>query len=109
MPALFIVMEIDRPGDPGFGLEPGHVGGEDVFAAGAGHFAEGDDRRHQGHRRMAADGGRHVVKIEGMGSGAVDQPRVQRTGAGGAAEHQARTAAVADAVDAIQDTDAFLP
>ena len=92
MPALVVVVKVDAERDLALGFEAGDIGRDEVAAAGAGLSREREQRRQDRRRRMAAQGVVAVVEVERVRGGAVDQRRIERVGAVGGAEHEARAA-----------------
>ncbi len=76
VPALLVVLSSVAADKLGPDLEAGNIGRRQPRAADAEGLAFRQDRRHQHRARMAAQ--RHVVVVEGMRGGGVDQRCVRR-------------------------------
>ena len=88
MPALVVVMKLDRTCKPDLDFDPDYVGGDDIFAGAAALLRQRQQHGNQRHRMMAAHHAAEIVEIERVGRRTVDQRRIKRAGAPRRAEDE---------------------
>ena len=103
VPALLVVLEMDRAGDSGLDLVAGDVGGDRVTAVGSEHLAERNDRRNEHGRRVPAQCRAHVVVVERVRGDAVDQDCIQYGSPPVRPEDETRTLLFGNSRDARRD------
>ena len=91
MPALGVVVEVDRERELGLHLEAGDVRDDEVAAAAAELVGQREQRGEHRRRRMAAERVVAVVEVEHVRRGAVHQRGIERADAARAAEQQRGT------------------
>jgi hypothetical protein len=91
------MVKVDRTSQAGFGLEPRHIGGEEVAPADRHRVGEREQAWQDRRRRMAAERVAAVVEVERMGGRAVHQRGIDHRQALRRAEHQRRANAAGHA------------
>ncbi len=88
MPALVIVMRMDDAAEPALRLEPDDIRVDQCPARDIEQLAESDDDRHDRNRRMPSHRLRHVVVVDRMRGGAVQQCRIEHANPAAVSEDQ---------------------
>jgi hypothetical protein len=89
MPALGIVIHIDRKPDFGLGFKAHHISGYEVLTTGANVVGQRKQRGQDRGRRMPTDRVIAIVKIERMRGGTVNQCRLEGRDAPAVAKQEA--------------------
>src|SRR5262249_59909256 len=102
VPALGVVMEVDAEPELALGLEAGDEGGDEGAARSLALVGEREEGRQDRRRRVTAQRVVHVVEVERVGGNAVGKRGIERAGALGGAEHEARPAGAGEAAHGLR-------